>query len=377
MTPSLEAHVVLTRGDLHLDVHLSAEAGEVVGLVGPNGAGKTTLLRALAGLQPLDEGRVILDGQVLDDPGAGRHVPAEDRRVGVVFQDYLLFASLSALENVAFGLRSRGTPKAEARRLAAEWLGRVGLDGAAAGARPARLSGGQAQRVALARALATEPRLLLLDEPLAALDASARPETRRDLRRHLDGHDGVHLVVTHDPLEAMALADRLVVLEEGRVTQAGTAAEVAGRPRSAYVADLVGVNLLRGRAAGDRVELPGGAALIVPEAGAGDVLAVVHPRAVALHRRAPEGTPRNVWQGVVESLDMEGPGGPPSGPLSGGQGPSGPLSGGQGSRARARIGGPIPLVAEVTPAAVADLALAAGAEVWVSVKASEVTVYPA
>ena len=352
----LEARVALTLGDLQLDVDLSAAPGEVVALVGLNGAGKTTLLRALAGLQPLDEGRVTLGGAVLDDTVTGVHVPPERRPVGVVFQDYLLFAGLSALENVAFGLRSRGTPKAEARRLAAVWLDRVGLAGPAATARPAQLSGGQAQRVALARALATEPGLLLLDEPLAALDAAARPETRRWLRRHLDGHPGVHVVVTHDPLEAMALADRLVVLEQGRVTQTGTAGDVAGRPRSRYVADLVGVNLLRGRAAGDRVELAGGASLVVPEAGttgAGDVLAVIHPRAVALHRRAPEGTPRNVWRGVVEALDQEG------------------------SRVRVRMGGPIPVVAEITPAAVAALGLAAGAQAWVSVKASEVTVYPA
>ena len=354
----LEARVRLTRGDLHLDVDLAAAPGEVVALVGPNGAGKTTLLRALAGLQPIDEGRVTLDGTVLDDTATGSHVPAESRRVGVVFQDYLLFASLSALENVAFGLRSRGSPKAEARRQAAGWLDRVGVSGPATAARPAQLSGGQAQRVALARALATEPRLLLLDEPLAALDASARPETRRDLRRHLDGHDGVHLIVTHDPLEAMALADRLIVLEQGRVTQAGTAAEVAGRPRSAYVADLVGVNLLRGRAAGDRVELPGGAALVVPEAGAGDVLAVIHPRAVALHRQGPEGTPRNVWRGVVQGVEPEGP----------------------RTRVQVRVAGPhtpLLIVAEVTTEAAADLSLGFGGEVWASVKASEITVYPA
>ena len=220
-------------------------------MLGPNGAGKTTLLRILAGLLSPDEGRVVLDGRVLDDTSTGEHVPPEARPVGVVFQNYLLFPHLSALENVAFGLRSRGVPKAEARARAAEWLDRVGLAEFRA-SKPKQLSGGQAQRVALARALATEPRLLLLDEPLAALDASTRLETRRELRRQLDGYDGVRLLVTHDPMEAIALAERLIVLEAGRISQTGTPQEISERPRSRYVADLVGVNLFRGRAAGRR-----------------------------------------------------------------------------------------------------------------------------
>jgi len=348
----LAARIDLTRGDLRLDVALQIGPGEVVALVGPNGAGKTTLLRALAGLQPLHRGRVVLDGRVLDDTDTGDHVAPEDRGVGVVFQDHLLFAHLDALDNVAFGLRSRGTSKADSRARAAAWLDRVDA-GDVAHARPPQLSGGQAQRVALARALAPGPRLLLLDEPFAALDASARPRTRRDLRRHLDAHDGVHLVVTHDPLEAMALADTLVVLEHGTVTQAGTAAEVAGRPRSRYVADLVGVNLFRGRACGDRVDLAAGATLAAPDAGVGEVFAVVHPRAVALHRRPPEGTPRNVWPGTIDGIDLEG------------------------TRIRARVAGPVPIVAEVTAAASSDLELAPGVAVWVTVKASEVTTYPA
>jgi molybdate transport system ATP-binding protein len=346
---SLTVDVALRLGALDLAVQLDVGAGETVALLGPNGAGKTTLLRVVAGLQPFDRGRVALDGAVLDDGEV--HVPPETRPIGVVFQDYLLFPHLSVLENVAFGLRSRGMPRGEARRRAGEWLERVGL-GAHATSRPATLSGGQAQRVALARALATEPRLLLLDEPLAALDASTRLETRRELRRHLSGYEGVRLVVTHDPLEAVALAERLVVIEDGRIIQAGTPAEISGRPRSRYVADLVGVNLLRGRAEGDRVVIGSDAALTVPGAGHGEVFAVVHPRAVSLHRRPPEGTPRNVWAGTADELDLEG------------------------ERVRVRVGGPLPIVAEVTPAAVADLALADGGAVWVSVKATEISVYP-
>ncbi|MFL5881759.1 MAG: ABC transporter ATP-binding protein, partial [Actinomycetota bacterium] len=186
---SLEARLALTLGRLRLEAELAVATGELVVLLGPNGAGKTTLLRALAGLVALERGRVVLDDQVLDDVAAGTHLPTERRPVGFVFQDYLLFPHLSALENVAFGLRARGLGRAEARRRAAAWLDRVGL-AAHAGARPRALSGGQAQRVALARAMVCEPRLLLLDEPLAALDAATRAEVRRDLRRQLASFDG-------------------------------------------------------------------------------------------------------------------------------------------------------------------------------------------
>ncbi len=348
----LAASVEVRLGPLRLDVALDVAPGQTVAVVGPNGAGKSTLLRALAGIQPLDGGRVELDGVVLDDVAAGVHVPAESRSVAVVFQDHLLFPHLSALDNIAFGLRSRGATKSDANRSAIAWLDRLGLADHAA-AKPAQLSGGQAQRVALARALVTEPRLLLLDEPLAGLDASSRLEARRELRRQLESYDGVRVLVTHDPLEAGALAERLVVIEEGRVVQAGSPAEISARPRSRYVADLVGVNLLRGTGAGDHVDLPGGAVLVAPGAGHGEVLAVVHPRAVALHRRAPDGTPRNVWPGVARSIDREG------------------------DRVRIVVAGPVPIVAEVTPAAVDDLRLAEGGDVWVSVKATEVVVYPA
>jgi len=350
--PGLEASVTLAHGLLDLDADLNAGAGEVVALVGPNGAGKTTLLRALAGLTALDGGRVVLDGTVLEDIMSGTYLPPERRPIGVAFQDYALFPHLSALENVAFGPRSRGVPKGAARTAAAGWLDRVGL-GNRAGARPAELSGGQAQRVALARALAAEPRLLLLDEPLAALDATSRVETRRWLTRHLDGFGGATVVVTHDPVEAMALAGRLVVLDDGRVVQSGTPAELREHPRSRYVADLVGVNLFRGTAGDGRVRVAPGVSLVAPDAGRGDVLALVHPRAVALHRRPPEGTPRNVWEGVAEGLDREG------------------------DRVRVRVGGQLPVVAEVTAAAAEELGLAAGGTVWVSIKATEIDVVPA
>ncbi|MGH2769283.1 MAG: ABC transporter ATP-binding protein, partial [Actinomycetota bacterium] len=274
---SLEAKVRLTLGALSLEVELSVGMGEVVAILGPNGSGKTTLLRALAGLVPLGDGLVILDGEVLEDPASGLRVATAQRPIGFVFQDYLLFPHLSALENVAFGLRARGLRRAEADRRARGWLERVGL-ARYASARPTSLSGGQAQRVALARALATDPRLLLLDEPLAALDAGTRVALRRDLRRHLRSFEGTRLLVTHDPLEAAALADRLVVIEEGNVVQEGTPAEVSERPRSAYVAQLVGLNLFRGKGRGDRIELASGTHLVVAGEAEGEVFAVVHPR---------------------------------------------------------------------------------------------------
>jgi molybdate transport system ATP-binding protein len=350
---SLDAHIKLRLGALDLDAKIAVADGEVVAIVGPNGSGKTSVMRALAGLVPLSGGRIVLDDEVLEDPSRQLRVPAERRPVGFVFQDYLLFPHMSALENVAFGLRSRGMPRAQARDRAREWLERMGLASHMA-ARPRALSGGQAQRVALARALATDPRLLLLDEPTAALDAGAKVELRREIRRHLATFSGARLLVTHDPLEAATMADRLVVLEAGRMVQVGTPAEVSERPRSQYVAELIGINLLRGRAEGHRILLASGGSLIVATESQGEVFAMVHPRAVTLHAQEPEGSSaRNVWQLKVGSLDLEG------------------------SRVRVGMDGEVPLVAEVTPAAVAELALAEGEVIWASLKATEVTIYPA
>jgi molybdate transport system ATP-binding protein len=347
----LTARIARQLGSLNLDVDLDAHDGETVAILGPNGAGKTTLLRTLAGLVPLDRGRIELDGILLDD-GDRVFVPPERRPVGVVFQDYLLFPHLSVLENVAFGLRSRGINRAAARTAAELSLERVGL-AHHGDAKPRELSGGQAQRVALARAMTTEPRLLLLDEPLAALDQSARGSVRRELRAHLASFRGVRLLVTHDPLDAAALADRLVILEHGRVIQTGSFGDVSARPRSTYVAELVGVNLFHGTAATDHIRLANGAKVIVPDAGVGEALAVVHPRSVALHREQPSGSPRNVVAGHVASIELFG------------------------DRVRVRVDGAVPLVAEITPAALRDLGLDEGTPVWTAVKATDITVFPA
>ncbi len=348
----LSAEVEVRLGALDLRVRLAVAPGETVAVLGPNGAGKTTLLRALAGLHDVDSGTVVLDGEVLEDTAGGRRVPCEQRSVGMVFQANLLFPHMSALENVAFGLRARGVRKGEARRRAGDWLDRVGL-AAHAQATPDRLSGGEAQRVALARALAGDPRLLLLDEPLAALDASVRGAMRRELRTHLAAAPGVRVVVTHDAVDAAALADRLVVLEGGRVTQEGTLAELTARPRSRYVADLVGVNLFTGRADGTAVTVTGGFVLTVAEQASGDVLVAVPPRAVTLHHRRPDGSPRNVWEASAAAVEHEG------------------------DRVRVSLAGPVAIVAEVTAAAAGELALEAGGPVWVAVKATEIDVFPA
>src|SRR5262249_29450250 len=249
------------------------------------------------------------------------------------------------------GFGGRGRRRAGAPRLARRGLESMGPADKAR-ARPDALSGGQGQRVALARALAVEPRMLLLDEPLAAVDVQGRAELRRDLRRHLAPFGGVRLLVTHDPLEAFALADRVIVLEEGHVVQTGTPAAVTARPRSRWVADLAGVNLLHGRARGDRVTLDDGGELIVPGAVAGDVFAAIHPRAIALLRAKPEGTPRNVWRGAIDEIDVVGP------------------------IARIRVATVPPVVAEVTTAAVDALGLIPGEHVWVTIKATEIVLYP-
>ena len=347
---SLLADVKTRLGALDLDMRFEIKEGEVVALLGPNGAGKTTLLRVIAGLAPAESCRVELDGQVMEDTATDRYVPTEHRSIGFVFQDFLLFPHLSVLDNVAFGLRARG--QAEASRRAMEWIDRVGLARRAA-AKPSELSGGERQRVALARALAPDPRLLLLDEPLAALDATTRVSVRRDLKAHLSSFRGVRLLVTHDPLEAASLADRLVVMENGKHVQTGTPPEVTEHPRSSYVADLVGVNLLRGVADHGVVRTAEGGAVAAAAAETGEVFAVIHPRAVSLHRSKPEGSPRNVWRGTAHGVEL------------------------YGDRARVRVEAQVPVVAEVTPGALADLKLAEGGEVWVSFKATDVAVYPA
>jgi molybdate transport system ATP-binding protein len=348
---SLTARLIVDRGRFKLDLPLNVAAGEVVALLGPNGSGKTTALRALAGLVTLSGGSIELDGTEIAHAGHG--LPPERRRVGVVFQDYLLFPHLSALENVAFGPRSTGASRADARDLAAKWLARMGLAEVASN-KPGRLSGGQAQRVALARALVTDPRLLLLDEPLAALDAGTRLTVRGDLRRHLAAFEGATVIVTHDPLDAMVLADRIVVIEDGHMVQDGSPAEIVRRPRTDYVARLAGLNLYRGTADADGlIALTDGGRLTVDDRATGDVFVAFPPSAVALHREKPSGSPRNVWPVTVVGVEAHG------------------------ERVRVELAGEPSVAAEITTAAAAELDLLPGTTVWVAVKATETHAYPA
>lgn len=347
----LDTHLAVDRGDFRLDVPLRVAAGEVVALLGPNGAGKTTALRALAGLQRLTAGHITVAGSDLDRPDRHTFVPAERRSVGVVFQDYLLFPHLDALDNVAFGPRRHGADRRTARRTAGDWLARVGLV-EHAHRRPGQLSGGQAQRVALARALAVQPAVLLLDEPLAALDARTRLDTRAELHRHLDAHPGATVLVTHDPLDALVLADRLVIVEDGRVVQEGDAATVTARPRTDYIAQLVGLNLHRGRAENNRVRVADGLLLTVTDRLDGDAFVAFRPSAVALHPGRPVGSAPNTWPATVAGVQRHG------------------------DNLRVQLDGPIRVAADVPPTAAATLRLVPGQPVWAAVGVAETRAYP-
>ena len=350
---SLSADVQLRRGTLDLSVDIEVRPGEVLALLGPNGAGKSTLLRCLAGLAAVDAGRIMIDSNAVDDPAVAAFVEPEDRSVGFVFQNYVLFEHMTIVENVAFGLRASGTPKAQALATAHDWLKRVGLAELAA-VRPKVLSGGQAQRVALVRALATSPRVLLLDEPLAALDVGTRATVRRDLHRHLESFEGMAILVTHDPVDAYALADRVAILDAGRIVQIGTLTEVTARPRSRYVADLVGVNLVSGDVSEGVLATSSGARVVIADAPTGPSLAIIRPHSISLVRDHPDGSSaRNVWAGTVAEIDR------------------------LGERARVSIDGLLPLTAEITVAALEAMQLRSGDDLFATVKATDIEVYPA
>jgi molybdate transport system ATP-binding protein len=343
---SLAAHITTTVGTVRIDAELTCGAGETVALLGPNGAGKSTLLAAIAGLRAIDDGYIRIESTSVDEPARAIFLPPEHRRVGVLFQDYLLFPHMTVRQNIAFGPKSLGiAPEGE-------WIAALGLTDLL-DHKPNELSGGQAQRVALARALATSPRLLLLDEPLAALDASTKQAVRAELRSFLQQFQHGTVIVTHDPVDALVLADRIVVLEDGRVTQEGPTAVVAREPRTEYLAAVLGVTLVRGVARNGVIACDAGGELITSVETDGTVVAVIRPQAISLHTGKPEGSARNVWRTSVTRVDAHG------------------------EHVRVDLAGPPPLSAAITPAAVAELGIAPGREIWASVKATDVSVHSA
>ena len=348
-------------GTFALEAELELSDRAVMVLVGESGSGKSTLLRCLAGLLRPERGRIVVDGETWFDGDAGVWRSAPERSVGVVTQDVALFPHLSVMENVAFGLRALRVPARERGQRTAAALERLGIAPLAA-RRPHQLSGGQRQRVAIARAIVLEPRLLLLDEPLSALDASSRRAIRAELRRLLDELTCMTVYVTHSPAEALSFGDRITVLEAGRVSQTGTREDLMRSPRSPYVAEFLGVNLFRGSLATDgtsggaRIALPQGELVVAErgggpgEAASGDV-AMVRPREITLGLERPVGTARNVFEGAIEELVPE----PPDGEL-----------------VRVSLATAPPLIAEVTRQAVEALGLAPGRRVFASFKAAGV-----
>ena len=358
----LAVDVVARRGGFALDVRMEVASGEVVAVLGRNGAGKSTLLSVLAGLVRPETGHIALAGRVLTDTGRRVHVPPHRRGVGLLAQDPLLFPHLSVLANVAFGPSCLGASRRQSEDAARHWLSEVDAVGLA-GRRRWQLSGGQAQRVALARALAAEPDLLLLDEPFAALDVDAAPALRAMTRRVLRGASRTALLVTHDPLDALVLADRVIVLSEGRLVEQGPTRSVLARPRTRFSAGVAGLNLIAGTAGPHGLATPDGTRLAglrqEPVTDGDPVVGVFAPSAVAVHVRRPHGSPRNVFPALVAGLEPHG------------------------DVIRLRVAATPGLdwveglAADVTPAAVADLALEPGTMVWLAVKATEVAVHPA
>lgn len=364
---------------------LDVPPGTVVAVVGPNGAGKSSLLRAVTGQLRPAEGTVEIDGELVSGPG-GRCVPVHRRRVALLAQRPLLLPHLDVLDNVAFGLRAQGVRRGPARARAAEHLAR--LDCAEFARRRAwGLSGGEAQRVALARALATDPRLLLLDEPLAALDVSVAPAVRSLLRDVLGvgtdrpvGARRTALLVTHDVIDALTLADRLALIEDGRIVAEGPVDEMLARPRTPFLADLVGVNLLAGTAcAADALTLgEAGSAGAVGAAGARIVgiapapglhpgrhaLATFPPAAVSIHLADPGGSPRNHVAATVAAVE-------PRGGLVRVTAALAEAS----TRDRVTVAADVMVAADITAAAAVELNLRPGLDVRLVVKATQVSLY--
>jgi molybdate transport system ATP-binding protein len=376
--PVTELHLRARVAQRGLDVEFSVAAGEVLAVLGPNGAGKSTTVAVIAGLLRADDAVVRVGNRILTDTDCGVCVPVHDRRIGVLMQDPLLFPHLTAIGNVTFAAR-RHADRSEARPRARRWLAEVGADDLADRA-PDELSGGQAQLVALARALAAEPEVLLLDEPLAGLDVAGAATARSVLRRVLVAESRTALLITHDLIDVLTLADRVLVLEAGKVVESGRVADVLVAPRSDFGARIAGVNLVRGRMVGpgtlcdvagnnwhgvnwhgvnwhgipaEDSGSPAGEPLTMRQ----ECVAVFAPAGVAVYREQPHGSPRNSVRVRIAALETTG--------------------GVVCVRAAAQADGAAGLSADVTPESVAEMRLQVGEQVWFTVKTQAVGIHPA
>jgi molybdate transport system ATP-binding protein len=351
----LSARITATVGSFSLDVELEVGRTETLVLLGPNGSGKSTCLDLIAGLRTPERGRIVLNGAVLHDTETGVDLPPEDRRVGLVFQDYALFPHQSVRGNVGYGSRARGIARDEREQSIDRWLARLDLT-TLAHRLVAELSGGQRQRVALARALASDARILLLDEPFSSLDATSRATVRAELRGFLRDMALPALVVTHDPLDAFVIGDRLAVIEGGRLVQSGTGEDLLAHPRTPFVANLVGLNVYE-------ADLATGVGLKEARAGtttfhvladqlAGAVHLVFSPSDVALGNEAPRGSFQNAFEARVrETTNLP-------------------------DRLRVNLDAGVPMAADITREAARGLPLTPGASLWAMVKATSIRVYP-
>ena len=336
----LDARVILNRDSLTLDVELQLQHGEVIAVLGPNGAGKTSLLHALLGWLELESGWIMVDGEVIDSPDTDSYVPPQHRPFGMVFQDGLLFPHMSVEKNILFGAGKDFNLKPLAESLQAnELLAKF----------PSELSAGERQRAAIARSLAARPKVLFLDEPFSALDIQGKRRGRSLLKEALAIGVSGCLMVTHDLVDAFTLADRVMIIEGGKLTQFDVPDRIRSRPGSEWIADLVGWNYYEGIGEGSVVTLPHGTTIFTAQDDLdGPTSISINPASVSIFKSQPSGSPRNSWLSSIQNIEI--------------------LDG----RARVSLVGEIDSCADITTAAANELRQSISSEVWVSVKATEV-----